>query len=187
MEDSGVGGLAPSLPTGNVSDAINDECFDLFWKSFRRLQQDLVLPYDGDAMATNLAAEEALSELLSTDSLDFLLDFHADPTPNEFIKHTEYIFKTPSAPRISPEDNSPNGVELLEMFDAELQTETGGPTNNSIKVEGIHPIGTAKGFWSSDVGLGRGERCGDKEMFGFSSNYGSETKLRNMGSFNCSS
>ena len=75
MEDSGrTGGLVPLQPNAKAIDAINDDRVDLYWKSFRLLQQELVLPFDSDAMATNRAAEEALSEILSSDSFDFLSD-----------------------------------------------------------------------------------------------------------------
>jgi hypothetical protein len=44
MEDSSrTGGLVPLQPNAKAIDAINDDRVDLYWKSFRLLQQELVL------------------------------------------------------------------------------------------------------------------------------------------------
>ena len=138
MEDSGrTGGLVPLQPNAKAIDAINDDLVDLYWKSFRLLQQELELPFDSDVMATNRAAEEALSELLSSDSFDFLSDSYVVPTPT-LITHAEDTFKTPTIHRTSAEDNSPTGVELLELFEAERPIATERTTNiisTSIKAD----------------------------------------------------
>jgi hypothetical protein len=60
-----MGGLLTPQPKAKAIDAINYDRVDFL--CFRFFQHGLVLPYDGDAMATNRAAEEALSELLSSD------------------------------------------------------------------------------------------------------------------------
>ena len=128
MEDSGrTGGLVPLQPNAKSIDAINDDRVDLYWKSFRLLQQELVLPFDNDVMATNRAAEEALSELLSSDSFDFLSDSDVVPTPT-FISHAEDTFKAPTIHRTSAEDNSLTGVEL-DLFEAERPIATERTTN----------------------------------------------------------
>ena len=68
-----------------------------------------MIPCDDDAIAANRAAEERLLELLSEmETFDFLLEDHADPTPEDLTVN----YKTPSSLRTSTENNSPTGQAL---------------------------------------------------------------------------